>query len=93
MAEAKITRLPPGEALGARDLEHWASRRLAGRAGMPMSKMKRELAAQKRERDDPVAFWLKRKERRLAAEQNGGNTETKRSRRAPGRHDLGPTRR
>ena len=30
----EITRLPPGEALGARDLQGWAHQRSAGRAGV-----------------------------------------------------------
>jgi hypothetical protein len=29
----KITKLPPGEALGARDLQRWSSRRRAGLSG------------------------------------------------------------
>jgi len=30
----KVTKLPPGEAAGARDLQIWSSRRLAGGAGV-----------------------------------------------------------
>ncbi len=30
-----VTVCPPGEALGARDLSEWASRRRGGRAGLP----------------------------------------------------------
>jgi hypothetical protein len=31
----KITKCPPGKALGAGDLHTWASRRLSGRSGVP----------------------------------------------------------
>jgi hypothetical protein len=33
MKEVKVTKLPPGRALGAGDLHYWSSNRLAGRAG------------------------------------------------------------
>jgi hypothetical protein len=29
----KVTKCPPDEAIGARDLQHWASRRIAGWSG------------------------------------------------------------
>jgi hypothetical protein len=31
---SKITKLPPGEAVGARDLQRWSKRRLAGISGV-----------------------------------------------------------
>jgi len=58
----KITKLPPGEAVGARDLQTWSSRRAAGRAGVPLTKKER------RERDwarrDRGQRWLDRAEGR-----------------------------
>ena len=33
--KVKITKLPPGEALGARDLQTWAGRRAGREAGVP----------------------------------------------------------
>jgi hypothetical protein len=33
----KITKLPPGEAEGARDLQTWAFRRSTGRSGVPLN--------------------------------------------------------
>ena len=38
----KITKLPPGEAMGARDLRKWASNRRAGGSGVPLSKKQRQ---------------------------------------------------
>lgn len=94
MSEIKITHCPPGAALGADDLRHWASRRLAGRSGMPMSKTEWEETEAKRAREDTAGYWLMREECRLKAEQkNGGNNGTKRSRHAPGHHTPGSTRR
>jgi hypothetical protein len=34
----KVTICPPGEALGARDLQRWSSRRIAGRSGVRSSR-------------------------------------------------------
>jgi hypothetical protein len=34
----KITKLPPGEAEGARDLQTWASRRSTGWSGVPLNR-------------------------------------------------------
>jgi hypothetical protein len=34
----KITKFPPGEAQGARDLQTWSSRRAAGRTGVPCAR-------------------------------------------------------
>jgi len=38
----EITRLPPGEALGARDLQRWSSRRATGRAGVRQTTSERK---------------------------------------------------
>jgi hypothetical protein len=58
----KVTKLPPGETIGARDLQTWASRRAAGRAGIPLSRQER------RDRDwkhrDRAQRWLDRVEGR-----------------------------
>jgi len=60
MSEIKITKCPPGAAYGADDLQNWAKRRLAGRSGIRMTKKKRKAAAEKAERQDDAAYWLKR---------------------------------
>jgi hypothetical protein len=46
--KVKITKLPPGEAIGARDLRTWASRRAAGRAGVPTTKTERAVLDQQK---------------------------------------------
>jgi hypothetical protein len=40
--EVKVTKLPPGEALGAHDLQRWSSNRSAGRSGSYMTKDERQ---------------------------------------------------
>jgi hypothetical protein len=65
----KVTICPSGEALGARDLQHWASRRSAGRSGVPSSRKERKAAA-KRERPklDAADRWLAKHDAGRAAE-------------------------
>ena len=38
--EVKVTVLPPGEALGARDTLHWSLRRMNGQSGVPRGRKK-----------------------------------------------------
>ena len=45
--EVRVTVLPPGEAFGARDLQHWSKRRLKGQAGMPLTSRERKLLKKK----------------------------------------------
>jgi hypothetical protein len=59
----RITKCPPGVALGAGDLHRWASRRLGGKGGMPMTKLERQ-AAEKRKPKDRADRWLEAVERR-----------------------------
>jgi hypothetical protein len=48
--DVPITRLPPGEAFGARDLQRWSHRRAFGRAGVPVTREeKKVIAKQQRE--------------------------------------------
>ena len=63
----KITRCPPGRAYGCDDLHRWASRRIAGRSGVPLSKAERKLG--KRETfdecmDAATDRWVEQAERR-----------------------------
>jgi hypothetical protein len=60
MSEVKVTRLPPGKAIGCDDLQRWGKQRLLGRSGVPKSKAERKLA----EREDPTAYWLAQAERK-----------------------------
>jgi hypothetical protein len=73
--EVKITYLPPGEALGARDLQRWAHRRALGKAGGPPTRKEekqikqRQRAAKRagvRYRHDAASLWLRRQRRRAA---------------------------
>jgi hypothetical protein len=59
--EIKVTKCPPGEALGARDLQRWAQRRAAGWSGV-RSGQKERIAAAKFERPnlDAADRWLAR---------------------------------
>jgi hypothetical protein len=60
----KITKLPPGEAVGARDLQTWASQRSAGRAGVPVGEKERKaLAWKRRDRAQRWLDWIERKRR------------------------------
>ena len=45
--EVKIMKLPPGEALGARDLRRWAHRRAVGKAGAPLTRKERKQIKQR----------------------------------------------
>ena len=58
--ETKITRLPPSEALGARDLQRWSQRRATGRAGVPPTrKDKRDARRVGLDHGDAAAQWLR----------------------------------
>jgi len=58
----RITKLPLGEAEGARDLQTWASQRSAGRAGVPLNRKERK-ARDWRQRDR-AQRWLDAVERK-----------------------------
>jgi hypothetical protein len=68
--EVKVTKLPPGEALGARDLQVWGHRRTVGKAGLPPTReqrnqiKQRQQAAQRagfsRKYGDEASKWLRR---------------------------------
>jgi hypothetical protein len=60
----KITKLPPGKAIGADDLQRWAHQRLRGRSGVPLSKRERKIAAARSEDEDATAKWLAAAERK-----------------------------
>lgn len=75
MTEVKITRLPPGVALGAGDLHAWAKRRLAGRGGVPLTRAERKIAAKRSEAQDGTARWLAAAERRQRKTNNRSNDE------------------
>lgn len=60
----KITKLPPGEAMGARDLQNWAHRRLAGRSGMRMTRKEKKVAKARSDDEDSTARWLAEAERK-----------------------------
>ena len=45
--DVKVTYLPPGEALGARDLQRWAHRRAVGKAGAPPMRKERKRIKQR----------------------------------------------
>jgi hypothetical protein len=57
--EPKVTICPPGEALGARDLQLWAQRRTARRSGVWSSRKERKSAAKfERLKLDGADRWL-----------------------------------
>jgi hypothetical protein len=57
--EPRIRKLPPGEALGARDLQRWAARRNAGRSGVKESRKERkQLARWSKSKLDAADQWL-----------------------------------
>jgi hypothetical protein len=53
--EVKVTVLPPGEAEGARDMQHWSFRRMRGKSGLPMSRKERR---KRKPKLDPADRWL-----------------------------------
>jgi hypothetical protein len=60
----KVTICPPGEAIGARDLQRWASRRSAGRGGLAMTRGEREKLEQwTKPKKDAADRWLAKHER------------------------------
>jgi len=65
----EVKKLPPGKALGADDLQHWAHQRMRGRSGVPKSKSERRLAKKRAEREDATAFWLRMAEARERGEK------------------------
>lgn len=54
----RITKCPPGKALGADDLQRWAHQRLRGRSGVPLTRKEKKLAAARSEAEDATARWL-----------------------------------
>jgi hypothetical protein len=63
MSEVKVTLLPPGEALGARDLQRWALRRVKGQSGVrPNRRERKALAEWKKQKFDAADRWLARRE-------------------------------
>jgi hypothetical protein len=57
--DVKVTKCPPEEALGARDLQLWAQRRAAGRSGVQSSRKERKSAAKfERLKLDGADRWL-----------------------------------
>ena len=76
----KITKCPPGEAEGARDLQEWGSRRLVGRSGVSPSKELFDLEAEVvgetakawRLFDGTVKAWVPKSQ----VENNGDGTFT-----------------
>jgi hypothetical protein len=85
----KVTVLPPGEAVGARDLQRWASRRSAGRSGSGMSRQdfKRLEAWKPRPKLDAADRWLERHDKPpakagAAAASSAGSAPQRRRRQA-----------
>lgn len=57
----KITKLPPGKAIGADDLQQWSRQRNAGRSGVPDdSQQEKRLNEQQLRREK----WLRRRRRK-----------------------------
>jgi len=73
MSDVKITKLPPGKALGADDLRRWAHQRLRGRSGVPMTKREKKLAGKHDEPKDAAARWLAEAERRITRGEDDEN--------------------
>jgi len=65
----KITKLPPGEALGARDLQNWAMQRLRGRSGIPKTRREKKVAKARSEDEDATAKWLAAAERKARSKE------------------------
>jgi hypothetical protein len=60
-----IRKLPPGEALGARDLQHWAARRNVGHSGVRASRREwKTLARWSKPKLDAADRWLANHDRR-----------------------------
>jgi hypothetical protein len=63
--DVKVTYCPPGEAIGARDLQRWSTNRMRGRGGVPTSKRERKkLERWAKPRKDAADRWLERREKR-----------------------------
>jgi hypothetical protein len=57
---AKITKLPPGKAIGADDLQCWSRQRNGGRSGVPDERQQeKRLLGEKRRREK----WLRKRRR------------------------------
>jgi hypothetical protein len=56
--EVKVTKCPPGRALGCDDLQRWASSRSAGRSGVRSSREDREKLKAWRPNLDAADRWL-----------------------------------
>ena len=46
----KVTICPPGEAIGARDLQEWAGRRAVGKSGVPDKELRKSVSREERKR-------------------------------------------
>jgi hypothetical protein len=57
----KVTKCPPGRALGCDDLQQWASNRSAGRSGVRSSREDRKKLAERR---DDADRWLAQYDRK-----------------------------
>ncbi len=60
--DVKVTKCPPAEALGARDLQIWSRQRSAGRAGVDMDRKDRKQLKrwQTKPKLDAADRWLAR---------------------------------
>ena len=59
----EIQKLPPGEALGARDLQQWSHNRAKGRSGVrPSRKERKRLAKWEKPKLDAADRWLAKHE-------------------------------
>jgi len=65
----KITKLPPGEALGARDMQHWAERRMKGQSGVPPTRQELKRLGKTRKLD-AADRWLREQERKGRRRRN-----------------------
>jgi hypothetical protein len=58
-AMVKITKLPPGKAIGADDLQIWARRRNAGLSGVPDDRQQENLLHKQKRRRKKRKHWRK----------------------------------
>lgn len=64
MSDVKVTICPPGEALGARDLQRWSRNRAGGRGGVPTSARDRKmLKGWSKPKLDRADRWLAKHEK------------------------------
>ena len=62
-SDVKVTVLPPGETLGARDLQRWSLRRMNGQAGVPLTRKERDWLNEK-PKLDLADRWLAQAEKK-----------------------------